>query len=140
MSLRAGGEAIPKKNKYPPLVGGSKSQISRRGKTYAKNKSNLTPHPTLRVTLSLLDYSGPPRRWRGQERSNVRPAPYGFRFAPPYRKSATRGEGTIPFTLHFLCFTYPAFQLFNHSTNHHASLSGRGWFYNLEMKVKHPKI
>ena len=95
----------PPKNKYPPLVGGSKSQISRRGKTYAKNKSNLTPHPTLRVSLSLLDYSGPPRRWRGQERSKVRPAPYGFRFAPPYRKSATRGEGNISFTLHSSLFT-----------------------------------
>ena len=40
-------------------------------------------------SLSFLDYSG-------CVRSNVRPAPYGFRFAPPYRKSAARGEGTSP--------------------------------------------
>ena len=93
-------EPEAKQSPKPPLVGGSKSQISRRGKTYAKNKSNLTPHPTLRVSLSLLDYSGPPRRWRGQERSKVRPAPFGFRFAPPYRKSATRGIFPSPFTPH----------------------------------------
>ena len=89
-------KAIPK-NKYPPLVGGSKSLISRRGQTYAKNKSQCqrqnNPSPAYVAFaqlkhvcfLSLLDYSG-------CVRSKVRPAPYGFRFAPPYRKSATRGE------------------------------------------------
>ena len=35
-------------------------------------------------TETILDYSG-------CGRSNVRPAPYGFRFASPYRKSANSG-------------------------------------------------